>query len=175
MIPAFFAAPFGAFSTGLFSDAWFALLFGWLTGSFLNVCIYRWPRDLSVVRPRSHCPGCEAMIAWYDNVPLLSFAILGGRCRHCHERISARYPVVEALTGALFFLIVYRYNLSPLAIKMCVFSALLLGLIFSDLEERIQELEPLCRSLVQKHYVRTRRLERAGPDRHGRHGGGQGV
>jgi leader peptidase (prepilin peptidase)/N-methyltransferase len=137
MIPAFFAAPFGALSSGVFSDAWFALLFGWLTGSFLNVCIYRWPRDLSVVRPRSHCPACEAMIAWYDNVPLLSFAILGGRCRHCHERISPRYPVVEALTGALFFLIVYRYNLSPLAIKMCVFCAMLVVLFFTDLEERI--------------------------------------
>jgi leader peptidase (prepilin peptidase)/N-methyltransferase len=137
MIPAFFAAPFGAFSSGLFSDAWFALPIGWLTGSFLNVCIYRWPRDLSVVRPRSHCPACEAMIAWYDNVPLLSFAILGTRCRHCHARISPRYPLVEALTGALFFLIVYRYNLSPIAIKMCVFSAMLVVLFFTDLEERI--------------------------------------
>ena len=64
------------------------LLAGLLVGSFLNVCIYRWPNDLSIVRPsRSYCPGCEATIAWYDNVPLLSFALLGGKCRACKTRI----------------------------------------------------------------------------------------
>ncbi len=114
-----------------------AFLFGLLIGSFLNVCIYRWPRDLSVVRPRSHCPKCEKLIAWYDNIPLLSYALLRGRCRHCHGRISIRYPVVELFTGALFFYFVREFGTTALAAKLCVFSAALLALAFSDLEERI--------------------------------------
>jgi leader peptidase (prepilin peptidase)/N-methyltransferase len=114
-----------------------ALLFGLLIGSFLNVCIYRWPLDLSVVRPRSHCPECEAPIAWYDNVPLLSFAILRGRCRHCQARIPPRYPLVELLTGGLFFLMVHRYGLTPMAGKMCAFTAMMVVLFFTDLEQRI--------------------------------------
>lgn len=137
MIEACLAIPFGAVSIGALGDAWFALLFGLVAGSFLNVCIYRWPRDLSVVGPRSHCPACDAPIAWYDNVPLVSFAMLGGRCHHCHARISPRYPVVEALTAALFFLFVHRYGLTPMAGKMCLFTAMLVVLFFTDLEERI--------------------------------------
>lgn len=118
-------------------EAGFALLFGLLIGSFLNVCIYRWPLDLSVVRPRSYCPACQAPIAWYDNVPLASYAILGGRCRHCRARISPRYPAVELLTGGLFFWLVYNYKLTPTAFKMCAFSAMMVGLFFTDLEQRI--------------------------------------
>ena len=118
-------------------EAILALLFGLLIGSFLNVCIYRWPRDLSVVKPRSHCPGCEKMIAWYDNIPVASYFILGRRCRYCKAPISWRYPVVELVTGLLFFYWVYSNGVSGLAIKMCIFSALLVGLTFSDLEERI--------------------------------------
>jgi leader peptidase (prepilin peptidase)/N-methyltransferase len=119
------------------TEAILALLFGLLIGSFLNVCIYRWPNDLSVVKPRSHCPSCKKMIAWYDNVPLVSYAVLGGRCRSCRARISWRYPVVELATGLLFFYWVYAQGVTALAIKMCVFSALLVGLVFADLEERI--------------------------------------
>jgi len=75
-------------------EAVLAFLAGLLIGSFLNVCVYRMPRDLSVVRPRSHCPAFEQQIAWYDNIPVLSYLILGGRCRHCRERIPLRYPIV---------------------------------------------------------------------------------
>jgi leader peptidase (prepilin peptidase)/N-methyltransferase len=112
-------------------------LFGLLLGSFLNVCIYRWPRDLSVVKPRSSCPECGHMIAWYDNVPLLSFALLRGRCRGCRAAISRRYPAVELLTGICFAWFVARYGLSAEAAKYCVFSGLLIGLIFSDWETLI--------------------------------------
>jgi leader peptidase (prepilin peptidase)/N-methyltransferase len=117
--------------------AFLAFFCGLLIGSFLNVCIYRWPRDLSVVRPRSHCPACEKTIAWYDNVPLLSYAVLGGKCRHCGARISARYPVVELLTGILFFAFVWIFGPTLAGLKMCVFGAILVALIFTDVEELI--------------------------------------
>ncbi len=82
-----------------------AALFGLLIGSFLNVCIHRWPRDLSVVRPRSACVSCSHQIAWFDNVPVLSFALLKGHCRHCSAPIHWRYPVVELLTALLLRLV----------------------------------------------------------------------
>jgi leader peptidase (prepilin peptidase)/N-methyltransferase len=118
-------------------EALLALLFGLLIGSFLNVCIYRWPRDLSVIRPRSHCPKCEAKIAAWDNIPLVSYILLAGKCRNCGVRISPRYPFVEFATGALFFYFVATLGPTLLAAKMCCFSAMLLALIFTDLEERI--------------------------------------
>ena len=114
-----------------------ALLLGLLIGSFLNVCIYRWPRDLSVVRPRSHCTSCDATIAWYDNIPLLSYLVLAGRCRQCKTRISARYPIVELVTAALFFYFAVTLGPTLAALKFCCFSAMLVALICSDLEERI--------------------------------------
>jgi len=111
-----------------------ASLFGLLIGSFLNVCIYRWPRDLSVVRPRSHCISCDRQIAWFDNVPVLSYAMLRGRCRHCAEPIHWRYPLVELLTAVSFAWFVSQYGLSLEAAKYCVFAAMLIGLIFADLD-----------------------------------------
>lgn len=109
-------------------------LFGLLIGSFLNVCIYRWPRDLSVVQPRSRCPECEAPIAWYDNIPLLSWIILRGHCRHCRAPIHWRYPLVELLTALSFAYFVFQLGLTLAAAKLCVFSAILIALVFSDLE-----------------------------------------
>jgi leader peptidase (prepilin peptidase)/N-methyltransferase len=109
-------------------------LFGLLIGSFLNVCIYRWPRDLSVVRPRSACVECEKPIAWYDNVPVLSFFILRGRCRQCGARIHWRYPLVELITAACFAYVVHKSGLSVEAVKYCVFSSIVIALVFSDLD-----------------------------------------
>jgi len=114
-----------------------ALLFGLLIGSFLNVCIHRWPRGRSVVRPRSHCVRCRKMIPWYDNIPLISYLILGGRCRYCRRAISFRYPAVELLTALLFFCFVRRFGLSVTGAKFCVFSAILVALAFCDWETRL--------------------------------------
>src|SRR5690348_12881000 len=85
-------------------------LFGLAFGSFLNVCIYRLPRGLSVVRPGSACPQCGKFIPFYDNIPVLSWLLLRGRCRACSARISPRYLIIELLTGALFLLCYSRFG-----------------------------------------------------------------
>jgi leader peptidase (prepilin peptidase)/N-methyltransferase len=114
-----------------------AFVFGLLIGSFLNVAIHRWPRGRSVVKPRSHCVRCRKMIAWYDNIPIVSYVVLGGQCRHCGRRISIRYPLVELLTGLVFFSFVWRFGATPTAAKMCLLGAMLIALFFCDLEKRI--------------------------------------
>jgi len=114
-----------------------AFLAGLLIGSFLNVCVYRLPRDLSVVRPRSYCPACEKQIAWYDNIPVASYLMLGGRCRHCGAKILRRYLMVELATAAAFALCVAALGPTLPALKYAVFSAILITLLATDLEERI--------------------------------------
>ena len=114
-----------------------AALFGLLIGSFLNVVIHRWPNDLSVVQPRSKCPSCNQLIAWYDNIPVLSYLLLRGRCRDCHARILPRYLLVELLTGAFFAHFVWHFGISLEALRGCLLSAILIALIFTDLESRI--------------------------------------
>jgi len=112
-------------------------LFGLAFGSFLNVCIYRLPRELSVVAPRSACPECKQPIAFYDNLPVLSWLTLGGRCRHCKEKISPRYLMIELLTGLLFLACYAWFGLTLSTLKYCVLAFLLLGLIFTDAETKL--------------------------------------
>jgi leader peptidase (prepilin peptidase)/N-methyltransferase len=123
------------------SDAVFlrttAFLAGLLIGSFLNVCIYRMPRDISVVRPRSHCPYCQRTVAWYDNIPVLSYLLLRARCRHCLASIPVRYVLVELSTGLAFLLSVYALGPTLLAAKYAVFSAIIISLIVTDFMDRI--------------------------------------
>ncbi len=111
-------------------------LFGLAFGSFLNVCIARLPRHESIVSPGSHCPRCAHPIRWYDNVPLLSYALLGGRCRDCRARISPVYPIVELVTAGVLLADFYEYSLSPAFVKWAFFSLLIILLIFTDLLER---------------------------------------
>jgi leader peptidase (prepilin peptidase)/N-methyltransferase len=110
---------------------------GLIFGSFLNVCIYRLPRGLSVVLPGSACPHCGKHIRFYDNLPVLSWIILRGRCRQCKSRITARYAVVELLTGLLFLLCYWHFALTLAMLKCAVFGFLLLGLIFTDAETHL--------------------------------------
>jgi leader peptidase (prepilin peptidase)/N-methyltransferase len=112
-------------------------LFGLLFGSFLNVCIVRLPRKQSILLPRSHCPLCKHTIRWYDNIPLVSYVLLRGRCRDCHARISPRYAIVEALTALLLVATFHRFGLSPEFVKYSALVMLLIVLIFTDLRERL--------------------------------------
>ena len=112
-------------------------LFGLCFGSFLNVCIYRLPLDLSVVTPRSACPKCKHGIAFYDNLPVLSWLILGGRCRYCKTKISPRYVFIELLTAVLFLACYWHFGMTLATLKYCVFGFLLLGLIFTDAETKL--------------------------------------
>ncbi len=115
----------------------FFFLFGIVIGSFLNVCIARIPEGLSVVSPASHCPRCQKPIRPYDNIPVLSWFLLRGKCRNCHLPISPMYPVVEFLTGALFVLTYYSFGITLLTFKFLVFSGLVIILIVTDILARI--------------------------------------
>ena len=110
---------------------------GLVFGSFLNVCIYRLPLGKSVVAPRSACPHCGKPIAPYDNLPVLSWLILRGRCRQCKEPISPRYLAVEMLTGLLFLSCYVHFGLTLAMLKCMVLGFLLLGLIFTDAETKL--------------------------------------
>jgi leader peptidase (prepilin peptidase) / N-methyltransferase len=112
-------------------------VFGLLFGSFLSVCIYRIPRDLSVVSPRSFCVQCRKQIFWHDNIPLLSYVLLDGKCRFCRTAIGIRYPIVELTTAALFVLVALQYGWTLAALKWGVFEAIMIVLFWTDLEERI--------------------------------------
>jgi leader peptidase (prepilin peptidase)/N-methyltransferase len=113
------------------------LVLGLCFGSFLNVCIYRLPLGISVVTPRSACPKCKQGIALYDNMPVLSWLILRGRCRHCKARISPRYLLIELLTGLLFLACYAYFGWTLSTLKYCAFAFLLLGLIFTDAETKL--------------------------------------
>jgi leader peptidase (prepilin peptidase)/N-methyltransferase len=111
-----------------------AFCLGASIGSFLNVCIHRIPADESVVHPGSRCPGCGSPIAWYDNVPIVSWLVLGGHCRRCRSTIAARYPIVEAATGGLALLALWRFGATSAALVAFAFTAALLLITYIDFD-----------------------------------------
>jgi len=115
----------------------FTALFGLVIGSFLNVCIHRLPRRLSLSSPPSRCGACGTQVEWRDNVPVLSYLLLAGRCRHCQAGISVVYPIVELATMALFLVHLAVFGLTPLAAVRVVFACAMLVLFFIDLEHQI--------------------------------------
>jgi len=112
-------------------------VFGAIIGSFLNVVIHRLPREQSIVLPSSRCPSCGAVIAFYDNIPVLSYVLIGGRCRSCKTHISARYPAVEALTAVLFVVVAWHDGPSLALPFDLVFVAAITALVFIDAEHMI--------------------------------------
>jgi len=113
----------------------FSFILGSVVGSFLNVCVYRLPRGLSVIKPRSRCPKCDSPIAWYDNIPIVSWLMLGAKCRHCGELISWQYPLVEAITGVLFLLVFWRFGIALATPIYMLLSAALVLATFVDLTD----------------------------------------
>ncbi|MGH9684734.1 MAG: prepilin peptidase [Candidatus Acidiferrales bacterium] len=112
-------------------------LFGLIIGSFLNVCILRIPSGKSIVLPASACPKCGRAIRAYDNIPVISYLLLGGKCRGCKTKISSMYPLVELLTALLFLGCYQLFGLSTEALKWAIFSAIMVVLVFTDLRERL--------------------------------------
>jgi leader peptidase (prepilin peptidase)/N-methyltransferase len=115
----------------------FSFLFGLILGSFINVCIHRIPRKESLVRPPSTCPQCNERIRFYDNIPLISYVILGGKCRFCKKPIPVRYPIVEFLTGSLSMSLFVKYGLTLHYFLYFLFSASLVIVTFIDLRHKI--------------------------------------
>jgi leader peptidase (prepilin peptidase) / N-methyltransferase len=115
----------------------FIFVFGMVIGSFLNVCILRIPEDISIVAPSSHCPQCQTPIKWYDNVPVLSWMWLRGKCRTCGLAISLMYPLVELATGLLFVVCYLEFGLTQTAVKWLFFTCLIIVLTITDLRIRI--------------------------------------
>jgi leader peptidase (prepilin peptidase) / N-methyltransferase len=122
--------------TGPFAPI-FATLFGAIIGSFLNVCIHRVPRGASIVWPGSACPRCGRALSWFENIPVVSYVCLLGRCRTCRAPISPRYPVVEALTAAMFALAWWHYGPGPLLVSRLLFGCALIVLFAIDLEHHL--------------------------------------
>lgn len=110
----------------------YAFIAGACAGSFLNVCVHRWPRERSVVRPRSRCPSCGNQLAWFENVPILSWVALRGKCRCCDEPISVEYPLVELTVAVGWLLALNHYGFNLTALRVAIFGTTLLGVALTD-------------------------------------------
>ena len=110
----------------------YAFIAGACAGSFLNVCVHRWPRERSVVKPRSRCPSCGNQLAWFENIPILSWVALRGKCRCCDEPISPEYPIVELTVAMGWLLALNHYGFDLTALRVAIFGTTLLGVALTD-------------------------------------------
>jgi len=115
----------------------FVLIFGVLIGSFLNVCIYRIPKKETIVAGRSHCMSCMKEIKWYDLVPVISYLILGGKCRYCKEKLSLQYPCIELLNGLAYFVLYRIFQFQMLFFISCVLFSVAIVFIMIQLNKRV--------------------------------------
>src|SRR5262245_11998269 len=115
----------------------YAFVIGAMVGSFLNVCVTRWPRDLSVIRPRSRCTRCGHQLAWFENIPIVSWLALRARCRCCDEPISIQYPVVELVVALGWLAAFNHFGLTLTALRVAVFGTILLGIAMTDLQHYV--------------------------------------
>lgn len=115
----------------------FAGILGAAFGSFLNVCIYRWPAEESVLRPPSRCPGCGHGLAWYDNIPIVGYLLLRGKCRYCGKHISLQYPLVELTTLLVWIASVLFFGATIEALRAAAFLTILLGIAMTDAREMV--------------------------------------
>jgi len=113
----------------------YAFAMGAVVGSFLNVCILRWPRERSIVRPRSRCPSCGHQLEWFENIPVFSWIFLRAKCRVCEEPISIQYPLIELAVAIGWVLAVNAFGPTFTAIRVAVFGTILLGVAVTDLKE----------------------------------------
>ncbi len=112
-------------------------IYGLIIGSFLNVCIYRIPREESIAWPGSHCPACKHSLKWYDNIPLLSYLVLKGKCRYCKTSISSQYPLVESLNAVIYIIMYVKFGFGVDFIFYSLMSSVLVAIVFIDLKEMI--------------------------------------
>jgi leader peptidase (prepilin peptidase)/N-methyltransferase len=110
----------------------YAFMIGACAGSFLNVCVHRWPRERSVMKPRSRCPSCGNQLAWFENIPILSWVALRGKCRCCDEPISPEYPIIELVVAIGWLLALNHYGLTFNALRVAIFGTILLGVALTD-------------------------------------------
>ena len=121
----------------IFFDSILVFFIGICLGSFANVCIYRLPKNKQVITGRSFCPKCKKIIKWFDNIPLISFLLLNGKCRKCHKPISLKYFIIELITGIGFLLIYLNFNNYPTIIFLSVLFLLYLIIFLIDLKHFI--------------------------------------
>ena len=112
-------------------------IYGLLIGSFTNVLIYRLPRNENIAFPSSHCPSCKRKLKWYDNIPLLSYIFLRGKCRYCNEKISIQYPIIEIFNGIIYLILANRFGTNIDFIFYALISSVLLVIALIDIREMI--------------------------------------